>query len=66
MKGRGKGRGDWVHLMGLAAANHLLEVAPSAHNLGTMRCTQIPLLRVSSRVSVGVAPASQPVYVSVS
>lgn len=30
---KGKGRGDWAELMGLAAANHLEDIQPSAHSL---------------------------------
>jgi hypothetical protein len=43
---KGKGRGDWAELMGLAAANHLEDIQPSAHSLGkpTMLVLHLRLL----------------------
>ena len=43
---KGKGRGDWAELMGLAAANHLEDIQPSAHSLGkpTMLVLHLQLL----------------------
>ena len=43
---KGKGRGDWAELMGLAAANHLEDIQPSAHSLSkpTMLVLHLRLL----------------------